>query len=187
MSAPVVIVDYDPAWPALYRREEARVLEAIGHLIQAVEHVGSTAVPGLGAKPIIDIMVAVTRLGDATQCMEPLERIGYQYVPENEDSIPERRYFTKGPPGGRTHHLHMVELDGGFWDRHLLFRDYLRAHPQVAEEYHELKMKLADEYGSDRESYTEAKSAFIRSVEARGRALTIPQPLPLPNPGEEGA
>jgi GrpB-like predicted nucleotidyltransferase (UPF0157 family) len=178
MTAPVVIVDYDPQWPIRYQEEKGRILEAIGRVIVAIEHIGSTAVPGLGAKPIIDIMVAVSHLADAEECIEPLQGMGYEYAPKLEVSMPQRRYFDKGPPGGRTHHLHMVELASEFWQRHLLFRDFLRDHPQVAREYDQLKRELAARYGSDRVGYTEAKTPFIRSVEARARALTIPQRAP---------
>ena len=133
--------------------------------------VGSTSVPCLVAKPIIDIMAALRRLVDARACIEPLQTIGYEYVPEHEASIPERRYFRKGPPGARTHHLHMVELRSGFWEGHLLFRDFLRAHPDVADGYYRLKVRLAVELGLGRGAYTDAKASFIESVVARaGRA-----------------
>ena len=170
MIAPVVIVDYDPQWPIRYQEEKGRILEAIGRVIVAIEHIGSTAVPGLGAKPIIDIMVAVSRLADAEECIEPLQGMGYEYAPEIEVSMPQRRYFDKGPAEARIH-LHMVELAGESWQRHLLFRDFLRDHPQVAQEYEQLKRELAAEYGSDRAGYTEAKTSFIRSVEARARKV----------------
>jgi len=168
VNAAVTIVDYDPQWPILYQEEKRRILEAIGHVIVAIEQVGSTAVPGLGAKPIIDIMVAVSHLADAEACIDPLQGIGYEYAPELEVSMPQRRYFDKGPAEARIH-LHMVELTSGFWERHLLFRDFLRDHPEVAREYDRLKRELAAEYGSDRAGYTEAKTSFIRSVEARAR------------------
>ncbi len=170
MNAAVMIVDYDPQWPILYQEEKGRILEAIGHVIVAIEHVGSTAVPGLGAKPTIDIMVAVSRLADAERCIEPLQGMGYEYEPELEVSMPQRRYFDKGPAEARIH-LHMVELASEFWQRHLLFRDFLRDHPEVAREYEQLKRELAAEYGSDRDGYTEAKTSFIRSVEARARRV----------------
>ncbi len=169
MSASVVVVDYDPRWPSQYEEEKDRILGAIGDVTVAIEHIGSTAVPGLGAKPIIDIMVAVSRLGDAERCIEPLQEIGYEYVPEYNDVIPERRYFHKGPPGARTYHLHMVELTSGFWERHLLFRDFLRTHPEEARRYHQLKKELAAKFGSDRDGYTEAKTSFIESVIAKSR------------------
>ena len=168
MTAAVVIIDYDPQWPILYEEEKGRILEAVGHLIVAIEHVGSTAVPGLGAKPIIDIMVAVSDLADARQCIDPLQGIGYEYAPELDASMPQRRYFDKGPAEARIH-LHMVELASEFWQRHLLFRGFLRDHPQVAQEYEQLKRELAARYGPDRVGYTEAKTSFIRSVEDRAR------------------
>ena len=169
MSTSVVVVGYDPQWPTSYEEEKERILDVIGEVAVAIEHIGSTAVPGLGAKPIIDIMVAVSRLADAERCIEPLQEIGYEYVPEYNDVIPERRYFHKGPPGARTYHLHMVELTSGFWERHLRFRDSLRVHPEEAQRYDQLKKDLAGKFGSDRDGYTEAKTSFIESVIAKAR------------------
>ncbi|NIN69715.1 MAG: GrpB family protein [Anaerolineae bacterium] len=170
MPVPVVIVEYNPRWPAMYEEERQSILTATGDLIVAIEHIGSTAVPGLGAKPIIDIMAAVRELVDAERCVEPLKTIGYEYVPEYNDIIPERRYFRKGRPEGRTHHLHMVEWTSDFWRTHLLFRDHLRAHPEEAEEYYRLKRELSTKYGADREGYAETKTSFIESVVARAQA-----------------
>jgi GrpB-like predicted nucleotidyltransferase (UPF0157 family) len=151
----------------LYKEEKARILAAIGHLGVVIEHIGSTAVIGLGAKPIVDIMVGLNCLSDAQLCFEPLGNLGYRYQPEHEVTLPERRFFGKGePPGEQHYHLHMVEKGGEFWKRHLAFRDYLRTHPETSRQYCELKKKLASEYGSDREGYTEAKTAFIESVVA---------------------
>lgn len=169
MPAPVIIVDYDPRWPQEYEEERRRILAAIGPTLVAIEHVGSTAVPGLGAKPIIDIMAAVARLDDARACVAPLQHIGYTYVPAYEAELPERRYFRKGPPEGRTHHLHMVEFGSDFWQRHLRFREALRADPDAAREYERLKRALAAQYGTDRDGYTLAKTAFVESVLARPR------------------
>lgn len=163
------MAEYDPKWPILYEEEKGRILAVIGRKVVAIEHIGSTAVPGLGAKPIIDIMVAVSQLADADQCIQPLQIIGYEYVPEYEASIPERRYFRKGPSGARTHHIHMVELSSDFWERHLLFRDFLRAHPEVAKKYYELKKELAAKYGPDHDAYTDAKVSFIESVLDKAR------------------
>jgi len=170
MIYPVAIVDYDPQWPVLYEEEKGRILGVIGRRIAAIEHVGSTAVPGLAAKPIIDIIVAVRRLIDAGECIEPLQSIGYEYVPEFEVELPERRFFRKGLPEARIHHIHMIELTSDFWERHLLFRDYLRTHPEVAQQYYRLKKELAARYGSDREAYAEAKTPFIESIVAKSRA-----------------
>ena len=170
MPAPVVIVDYDPRWPTWYEGERDRILAVVGSLIVGIEHIGSTAVPGLGGKPIIDIMPAVRCLTDAEQCIEPLEGIGYEYVPEYNDLLPERRYFHKGPPQARSHHLHVVERASDFWERHLLFRDWLRMHPEDAQEYYLLKKELAARFGRDREGFTDAKTSFIESIVARARS-----------------
>lgn len=168
MSRPVRIVDYDPKWPILYEEEKRRIIEVVGHIIVRIEHIGSTAIRNLAAKPTIDIMVAVNRLSDAEKCIEPLSRIGYEYQPEQEVERPEERYFRKGqPPKEQHYHLHMVELTSDFWKRHLLFRDYLRTHPKTSQEYYELKKRLASKYGLDREGYTKAKTSFIESIVAR--------------------
>jgi GrpB-like predicted nucleotidyltransferase (UPF0157 family) len=169
VSAPVVIANYDPRWPLEYDEEKTRLQKALGPAMLAIEHMGSTAVPGLAAKPIIDIMVGVRSLDDVGPLMGPLRELGYEYAPDFEASIPNRRFFRKGPEHARTHHLHVVELDGEFWERHLLFRDYLRRHPRVAHDYEQLKRALAIEYGSDRSGYTEAKTGFIRGIETRAR------------------
>jgi GrpB-like predicted nucleotidyltransferase (UPF0157 family) len=172
LPAPVIIVEYDPRWPGTYEEERDRILEVAGEWIVAMEHVGSTAVPGLGGKPIIDIMPAVQRLADAERCIEPLASIGYEYVPEYNEIIPERRYFHKGPAEARSFHLHVVERTSEFWERHLLFRDSLGAHPEEAQEYYLLKKSLAARFGRDREGYTDAKTAFIEGVVTRARRGT---------------
>jgi predicted RNA-binding protein associated with RNAse of E/G family len=117
-------------------------------------------------------MIAVKELSDAKEFIEPLKSIGYEYVPEYEKEIPERRYFQKGPKGvpNKHFHLHMVEHGRDFWKRHLLFRDYLRSHPEMALKYCKLKRELAERYASDREAYTEAKTSFIESVIAQAEA-----------------
>jgi GrpB-like predicted nucleotidyltransferase (UPF0157 family) len=172
---PVIIVEYDPRWPAQYEAERDVIVAAVGDWIVAIEHVGSTAVPGLGGKPIIDIMPAVRRLMDAERCIQPLASVGYEYVPEYNEIMPERRYFHKGPPEARTFHLHVVERTSEFWERHLLFRDFLRGHPEEAQEYYLLKKELAARFGRDREGYTEAKTAFIEGIVARARLGLEPQ------------
>jgi GrpB-like predicted nucleotidyltransferase (UPF0157 family) len=165
----VQISDYDPQWPHRFAEESAAIRSAIGKWAVRVEHIGSTAVPGLPAKPIIDIMVGLHRLSDADHCLAPLAAIDYEYIPEYESAIPERRYFRKGPQT-RHFHLHMVEIESEFWNRHLAFRDYLRSHLQTAKAYEVLKRRLAASYQADREGYTEAKTDFIQSVLAQARA-----------------
>lgn len=163
---PVEIVDYDPRWPAMFEEEKARILGACGEWLAAVEHIGSTSVPGLPAKPIIDVMPGLRRLEDGVHCIEPMQKLGYQYL--GEYGIPERLYFNKGIP--RTHHVHMFEVGHHQWDRHLLFRDYLRNNPEVLAAYAELKRELAERYRDDRDAYTDAKTEFVRNIERRAES-----------------
>ena len=116
MRPPITIADYHSQWPILYEEEKGRILGVIGHRVAAIEHVGSTAVQGLGAKPTIDIMVGVSQLADAGECIEPLQSIGYEYTPKDQASIPipERYYLAKGTPEARVH-VHMVELTSDFF------------------------------------------------------------------------
>ena len=162
---PVVLVPYEEAWPSLFEEERAHIEDAVGPWMEEIEHIGSTAVPGLAAKPVIDIMVGVRSLEDTPALVARLETIGYEYVPELEQQMPFRRYFRKLTGGQRTHHIHLVERsDAAFWDRHVLFRDYLRAHPEVAERYTRLKYEVSDRFREDRVAYTDAKTDFIAEV-----------------------
>lgn len=170
MSSSLRLVDYDPTWPILYEEEKDSILGVIGDFIIDIQHIGSTAVPGLGAKPIIDIMVAIHRLTLVEKCVQPLQTIGYEY--RGEYGIPGRHFFRKPPSdsGARTHHLHMVEKESDFWERHILFRDFLRVHPEEAQRYHQLKKELAAKFASDRDAYTEAKTSFIESLVKKAHA-----------------
>jgi len=156
------VVAYDPRWPLRYQRERDRIAAALGENAVAIEHVGGTAVPGLPAKPVIDIMVGVPDIERAGQAVAGLINLGYQYVPELESELPERRYFRRGSPD--TYHVHMVAVSSDFWEEHLLFRDYLRTHPQAAEEYGKLKRGLASRFRFDRDAYRAGKVPFIDTV-----------------------
>jgi GrpB-like predicted nucleotidyltransferase (UPF0157 family) len=140
-------------------------------LVVDVEHIGSTAVPGLGAKPVIDIMPGVRTPEDTNRCIAGLRRLGYEYVPE--DTIPDRLFFRKGYPE-RKLHVHVVQVGGDFWVRHIAFRDYLRAHGDAANNYASLKRKLAAQYPHDSLAYTDAKSEFILGIEEKAAAATRP-------------
>lgn len=166
----IEIHHYNPAWPVLYEEERVRLRAVLGDRLAGLEHVGSTSVPGLAAKPIIDILAGVVRLELAEACIEPLVALGYRYRPEYESVMPERRYFQREADGRRTHHLHLVAIDSDFWERHLLFRDYLRAHPRVAAHYETLKRVLRDRCVDDPGAYADSKTPFIRQVEALARA-----------------
>ena len=171
MPRPVTIVDYDPQWPILYKEERRSVLEVAGEKVLEIEHIGSTAVPDLCSKPIVDIMAGVGGEADADECVRLLAAIGYDDVtsePETQDW-----YYCLGKGFHSVgYHLHLVRHGSEFWERHILFRDYLRAHPETAREYDVLKRGLAMEYGSDRLGYTEAKTSFIDSVVSRAVAVS---------------
>ncbi|MBN9491602.1 MAG: GrpB family protein [Alphaproteobacteria bacterium] len=162
----IEIVDYDPRWPRLFE-EEARRLRTVldPSLIVGLEHFGSTAIAGLSAKPIIDILVAVRSLAAARATfVAALRTLDYVYWADNPKK--DRMFFVKGmPPYGskRSHHVHVTEPEGEMWQR-LVFRDYLRAHPEEAGTYERLKKRLAAEHPTDREAYTDAKSAYVESV-----------------------
>lgn len=160
----VVIALYDPTWPRQFEDERGRLAGVFAEVDAHIEHVGSTAVPGLAAKPIIDIMVGLAGLAQAEAQIGALLGAGYHYVPEYEDELPNRRYFRKPTLRPRTHHLHCVVVGSEFWVTHLAFRDYLRAHPSRALEYGRLKRELARVHGSDKRAYTEAKSSFIEAM-----------------------
>lgn len=147
-------------WKQLFAEEAARVLDVVGEYVTAIEHVGSTSIGGIAAKPIIDMAVAVEKAADGETCVAPLENIGYEY--RGEHGIAGRFYFVKGEP--RTHHLHMVLADSDFWRSHLLFRDYLRENSAMAKEYENLKLELARKYVNDREAYQRGKTDFIENV-----------------------
>jgi GrpB-like predicted nucleotidyltransferase (UPF0157 family) len=172
----ILLADYDPRWPALFEEERARLEEAIGEWAVAIDHVGSTAVPGLAAKPVIDIAVGVRDIREGYKTIFPLSKLGYRCM--GEGGIPERLYFKKPwnseslrSPGSipRTHQIHMYETTNPEWERHLIFRDYLRGHPDVRDEYEALKLHLAVEHAEDIEAYADAKSDFVSRILALAR------------------
>lgn len=159
----MVIVDYDPRWPELFAEEAERLRQAMGEGLAAVEHVGSTSIPGLSAKPVIDILVGVRALGEGEQAVPALNALGYECRGEN--GIPGRLFFRKGlVQGRRTHHLHMVEPGHEQWVSMLLFRDHLRAHPDEARRYEALKHDLARQFRDNRRAYTDGKAEFVRAA-----------------------
>jgi len=176
LPRPVIIVSYDPRWPIFYEEEKRRILGAIGHKVLAIEHIGSTAVPGLGAKPIIDIMAGVHQFADAEECLPLLQPLGYDDVTNTQLENPEWYYCLgkgKGSQGEHTYHLHLVKFMSEHWEKHLLSRDFLRTHLEVAQQYYELKKKLAAKHGTNREAYTEAKTSFIESVINQARQQSV--------------
>jgi len=156
----VRLAPHNPHWKALFEVERQRLQMAIGAYVLDIQHIGSTAIAGIAAKPIIDIGVAVTNFEEAVVCVAPLEQLGYEYKGEN--GIPRRHYFDYGMP--RLFHLHMFEQTSPEWQAHLLFRDFLIGHPETARLYEALKMDLAEKYRNEREKYTNGKGDFIQRV-----------------------
>ena len=158
----VEIVEHDPSWAARFEAERRKLAQIFDGRAISIEHIGSTSVPGLCAKPIVDILVGLRELELSEAEVEAMEGLGYEYL--GEFGLPGRLYFRKGEP--RTHHVHVVAHGGDHWDRHLAFRDTLRSNPEERRRYDELKRQLAEE-GHSREAYSELKTPFIREVEAR--------------------
>jgi GrpB-like predicted nucleotidyltransferase (UPF0157 family) len=161
-NAPVEVVAYDPAWPSKFEEERAVLEGLLAHwTIADIEHVGSTAVPGLAAKPVIDIMVPVESLEASRGSIEAASRAGYMYWPYKAEVM---HWFCKPSVAHRTHHLHIVPFESPLWFERLRFRDALRSDSGLAERYAELKLHLARRYRHDREAYTEGKTGFVMSV-----------------------
>ncbi|MFE4525503.1 GrpB family protein [Cytobacillus firmus] len=162
MEKPVFIEEYTSDWVKQFQEEREILKEIIGEKVIAIEHIGSTSVEGLGAKPILDIAIGVNDLEVVSEFIEPLKQIGYEFVYHKE--FPERRFFRKGQWRAGTHHLHFYKFQGEHWNNQILFRNYLRNNPGVSKEYHQLKVDLAEKFQFDRVSYTENKAPFIQNV-----------------------
>jgi len=164
MPAPIEIVDYDALWPSQFAEERERLLYAIGSWLRgSIEHVGSTAVPGLRAKPVIDIMAGVDNLAMSRDTIPVLGRLEYQYWPYKSDVM---HWFCKPSAEFRTHHLHLVPVGSSTWVERLAFRDRLRADASARIEYATLKEVLATRHRDDREAYTNGKTDFVRRMVA---------------------
>jgi GrpB-like predicted nucleotidyltransferase (UPF0157 family) len=158
---PVVVVDYDPEWPRDFERLRARAAAALGDMALSIEHVGSTAVPGMVAKPVIDLDVIVRSSLDVSIAIERLRSVGYEH--EGDLGVLGREAF-QWPAGEPRHHLYVCAADSDALRNHLLFRDYLRSHPDAAERYGDVKRKAAREFGDDRQGYFEAKRAVGEEI-----------------------
>ena len=164
-EAPILLVDYDPAWPAAFEKERERLAEVLREwLTGTIEHIGSTAVPGLRAKPVLDIMAGLGSLTASRPAIQAVSSLGYVHFPYRAEVM---HWFCKPSPADRTHHLHLVPFGSPLWNERLQFRDALRSDPALAAAYAGLKGRLADRHRNDREAYTEAKSAFIARALAR--------------------
>lgn len=160
-------------WSAEYEKEKKILLNKIGESVSEFHHIGSTSIPGLAAKPIIDIIGVIDKLDDYKELIKPLEQIGYHFMPDRIFIINDRVFFPKGPESNRTHHLSLVVKNSQQYKDNLLFRDYLREDEDVRNRYQSLKQGLAKEYADDRAGYTKAKEEFIvKTLEsARGKKV----------------
>ncbi|UZE93535.1 MAG: GrpB family protein [Candidatus Nealsonbacteria bacterium] len=158
----VKLSTYKPEWKKLYKKEEKLLLSTIGKYVLDIQHVGATSIPGVKAKPIIDIAIGVKSLKVGEECIKLLKKLGYEY--KGDAGIRGRHFFAKGSEVNRTHYVHIEKLSGELWKNHILFRDYLRKNKKIAKKYTELKKKLAQKYKYDRDTYTTRKSAFIQKI-----------------------
>ncbi len=170
LNRPIAIVPYRAQWPSLYEEEKRRISAALGNRMEQIEHFGSTAIPGLAAKPVIDIMIGVQRLDQAEECIPILESLGYTYMPELEAELPDRRFLWKEMASTQRYHIHLTQVHGPLWENPLAFRDYLREHPEEAERYGQLKADLAAQCGSDIGSYIQGKTAFVQQILDKAKA-----------------
>ncbi|MCG3131469.1 MAG: hypothetical protein FLDDKLPJ_02262 [Phycisphaerae bacterium] len=161
---PIVLAPHDPRWPGEAEAEGLRIAGACGSAVIRVEHIGSTAVPGLIAKPVLDLMPLVRRFEDGYACVAPMRALGYWYA--GDFGIAGRHLFIQGSP--RTHHAHLLVEGSLEARRHLAVRDLLRASKRLADRYAALKRELAPRFGDDRVGYADAKSAFMRELFDRG-------------------
>lgn len=163
----VELVPHNPEWSQLAEEEAKRILERLSIPVIGVYHIGSTSIPGIKAKPILDFVIEVEDLDDIIRSTEMLGELGY--ISKGEYGIPGRQFFTKDTDGERSHHLHVFQQGHTDIERHLVFRDFLRANPEAAHEYEIIKEKLAKRFPKESGSYTEAKSDFILSMDEVAR------------------
>ncbi|MCA9123909.1 MAG: GrpB family protein [Planctomycetaceae bacterium] len=164
MPMEVLVLPYDPAWADMFHAESQLILSALGENSIAAHHIGSTAIPGVVAKPVIDMLIVVADIEAVDRCSENMEAIGYEVM--GEFGIPSRRYFRKdNDTGKRTHHVHVFADGSNHIVRHLAFRDFMKAHPEWATRYSDLKLKLVAANPDSIERYMEGKDGFIKQVD----------------------
>ena len=160
----VIVTDYDPQWPRIFEALRDRVLAALGELAVQIEHVGSTSVPGLAAKPIVDMDVVIASESNLSETISRLDAIGYKH--QGDLGIAGREAFTQ-PSGLPEHHLYVCVNGADELRRHIAFRDYLRSHPDDARQYSEVKRAAAQQFGNDRLAYMEAKRQVVEAILSR--------------------
>lgn len=165
MGRKVILTPHDPSWREQYETEAARLTAVFQPILVSIHHIGSTAIPGIKAKPIIDMMIVVRKITAVNQLIEPMATLGY--ISKGENGIPGRHYFRRGSDDKHTHHLHVYPTNHPEIARHLNFRDYLRQHRAAATAYSLLKERLAEQYVTEPAIYTESKTAFIQNIDQK--------------------
>ena len=168
MIRKVKVVPHDPNSSKLFKLEADKIAVILGQEVIAVHHIGSTAIPNISAKPLIDILVEVHDIEKIDEFDEEMIKLSYQ--PQGEFGIPRRRFFIKGDDSTRTHHVHIFQTGDSEIERHLSFRDYMMAHPEEAQAYSRLKEELARRFPEDIESYMEGKDGFIKEIDRKAKA-----------------
>jgi len=162
----VGVVSYNPNWKKMYKEESEKIKNILNDIIIDIHHIGSTAIPGIKAKPVIDILVEVKDIEAVDQYNHKMEELGYEVM--GEYGIPKRRFFRKGG-NNRTHHIHIFQVGNEEIERHINFKEYLIAHPDKGREYSKLKEKLTNKYTHDVENYTNSKSDFIKEIDRKAK------------------
>ncbi|CAN5478650.1 GrpB family protein [soil metagenome] len=177
MTDEVVVVSWRSAWEQAFASERDRIERILGDRVIAIEHIGSTAVPGLAAKPVIDLLCGFRTYADAVAAVPLLVADGWDLPADINARIEDRRFLKRVKDDVRTHHAHLIEFGSPLWDEYVFFRDALREDPAVRDEYESLKRKLAEKFRDQRDSYTASKGDFVKRVVAeRRKAKTIPPP-----------
>jgi GrpB-like predicted nucleotidyltransferase (UPF0157 family) len=167
----ITLSEYREEWVQSFADQQALLAVALAEDAAAIEHIGSTSVPCLVAKPIVDMMIGLLDFTLADSVVPKIVALGYDYIAKYNAIMPYRRFFVRERQGVRTHHIHLVEIHCEFWNRHLLFRDYLRTHTEVMREYADLKKRLAEREWQDGNEYADAKTEFIRRIEKQAEKI----------------
>ena len=162
----VGVASYNPNWKNMYKEESEKIKNILNDIIIDIHHIGSTAIPGIKAKPVIDILVEVKDIEEVDKYNHKMEELGYEAM--GEYGIPKRRFFRKGE-NNRTHHIHIFQTGNEEIERHINFKEYLIAHPDKAREYSKLKEELVNKYTYDVENYTNSKSDFIKEIDRKAK------------------
>ena len=159
----VTLIQHKEEWSKIFNKDKNIILQILRNSVADIQHVGSTAIPGISAKPIIDILVGLKHISEAERFISEFEEKSYEFRPNA--STQDRLLFIKGGENFRTHHIHVVQYDTNEWNRMIRFRDYLRENPNVAMEYKNLKEELAVKFPNNREEYTKGKESFVKKIE----------------------